>query len=55
MALHIWYWILMLLLLLTSVGYGIYSRNWYFGGSGFLIFLLFLVLGLKNFGSPFNG
>ena len=53
MALGAWYWILMLLLLL-GIGYGAYVRNWYFGGAGLLVFLLFLVLGLKDFGSPFR-
>jgi len=58
MTLSIWFWILMLVWVLFS-GWSQYVpgqpytyRNW---GGSLLLFLLFLLLGWKVFGSPVSG
>lgn len=57
MTLTFVYWFLMLLWLLFG-GFWIYrGEGWPWGprGNWLLLFLLFLILGLKNFGSPIKG
>jgi len=55
MPLNVWYWILMALWLVLGL-YSNYTPGqpypWVRGGGTLLLFLLFMVLGIKVFGSP---